>query len=48
MIISVGGFIVNLVGIFVFQHGGGGKTSLSLCTMLASKSTVFAPSRILV
>ncbi|XP_064387134.1 zinc transporter 7-like isoform X2 [Halichondria panicea] len=24
MVISVGGFIVNLVGIFVFQHGGGG------------------------
>ena len=29
MVISVGGFIVNLVGIFVFHHGGSGKPSFS-------------------
>lgn len=25
MIISIGGFLVNLIGIFVFQHGGSGE-----------------------
>ncbi len=23
MVVSVGGFVVNLIGIFVFHHGGG-------------------------
>ena len=27
LIISVAGFVVNLIGIFVFQHGGAGKLS---------------------
>ena len=29
MIISVGGFLVNLIGIFVFHHGGSGKVVVS-------------------
>ena len=37
LIISVAGFIVNLVGIFVFQHGGAGECGVNACMIVRAK-----------
>ena len=45
MVISIGGFIVNLIGIFVFHHGGSGKIILS--PSLPPLSVVTAPFQVM-
>ncbi len=41
MVVSIAGFLVNLVGIFVFQHGGSGECVCACVCVRAHPSIVF-------
>ena len=42
MVVSVAGFMVNLVGIFVFHHGGSGKTSRQEAVLVVFSNSRFS------